>query len=910
MDILTLKNTYDINIYEIYKNLKKSEKIEYNNDDLWKIFEYFSCIKLMEEYNRPFYQYDDISPDFKEQNNLSKRDTGIDACDLLDTIVQCKLRKKTLNYTDCSTFFASQIIYDDVLNKPIIKWNNLIITRNTECILSENLVFKKKLFIDKTFSKQEIILYCDKLINEPPKYFEIENKNFELRDYQKESIDIIKNNNNVILCLPTGAGKNIIIIQSLEDNKRYLILVPRIILMEQLYDDIITHKPHLKNKIGLLGGSNIFDTQKDILICVYNSVKHIVDYASSFDKIFIDEAHHIVIPELYIINNEELEIETNIIENNNSEYDEYSIEKEIIEIDDIEDEIKKSTNYIKIIKEFKQFNNNIYLSATIDPIDGFIFYKKDIRDMIETGYICDYTINVPIFTDDPTNKNICEYLIQNYRHIIIYCNTAKEGKNINKILNELQKGSSEYIDCNTKKNIRMKNIEKFKKGNLQFLVNVRILVEGFNAPITKGVCFLHIPSSQTSMIQIIGRCLRLHPETNKRYANIILPYSTESDENHIENIIKTIARNDRKIRKQYQNKKINSYININNIYIDDYDGIDKFQEQLNLKFEMIYNSMGKLLNGKEIWLNNLKDVKVYMKTYNKKPSIYDKNKEIRSLGKWIIKQNGNMKERLNIMKNDDIYNEWNIFINDIEFKKYFLDNKTKWRNILNEVKKYIDKYKKLPMKSNNNEEIKKLGQWISDQIKNEKGNRKYIMKENDIYNEWIKFTNHKKYRKYFLCNKEKNKIEWKNKLNKLKIYIDIYNKLPLVTNKNNDIRRLNMWLQTQVTNTKNERKNIMKEDDIYNEWINFINDKKYSRFFNKKISWKDKLERVKLFIEKNNKIPSTHYKDENIKNLGKWLLKQFKNATKQRLQLMKDDDIYNEWIKFINSKEYSKYFNK
>jgi superfamily II DNA/RNA helicase len=530
--------------------------------------------------------------------------------------------------------------------------------------------------------------------------------------------------------------------------------------------------------------------------------------------------------------------------------------------------------------------------------------------MIETGYICDYTINVPIFTDDPTNKNICEYLIQNYRHIIIYCNTAKEGKNINKILNELQKGSSEYIDCNTKKNIRMKNIEKFKKGNLQFLVNVRILVEGFNAPITKGVCFLHIPSSQTSMIQIIGRCLRLHPETNKRYANIILPYSTESDENHIENIIKTIARNDRKIRKQYQNKKINSYININNIYIDDYDGIDKFQEQLNLKFEMIYNSMGKLLNGKEIWLNNLKDVKVYMKTYNKKPSIYDKNKEIRSLGKWIIKQNGNMKERLNIMKNDDIYNEWNIFINDIEFKKYFLDNKTKWRNILNEVKKYIDKYKKLPMKSNNNEEIKKLGQWISDQIKNEKGNRKYIMKENDIYNEWIKFTNHKKYRKYFLCNKEKNKIEWKNKLNKLKIYIDIYNKLPLVTNKNNDIRRLNMWLQTQVTNTKNERKNIMKEDDIYNEWINFINDKKYSRFFNKKISWKDKLERVKLFIEKNNKIPSTHYKDENIKNLGKWLLKQFKNATKQRLQLMKDDDIYNEWIKFINSKEYSKYFNK
>ena len=40
-------------------------------------------------------------------------DIGIDACDLDKTIVQCKLRKKILNYKECSTFFACQNSFND-----------------------------------------------------------------------------------------------------------------------------------------------------------------------------------------------------------------------------------------------------------------------------------------------------------------------------------------------------------------------------------------------------------------------------------------------------------------------------------------------------------------------------------------------------------------------------------------------------------------------------------------------------------------------------------------------------------------------------------------------------------------------------------------------------------------------------
>ena len=43
-------NKYIINIFERYTDLKKSKKDDFDNNDLWKIFEYYSCIKLSEEY--------------------------------------------------------------------------------------------------------------------------------------------------------------------------------------------------------------------------------------------------------------------------------------------------------------------------------------------------------------------------------------------------------------------------------------------------------------------------------------------------------------------------------------------------------------------------------------------------------------------------------------------------------------------------------------------------------------------------------------------------------------------------------------------------------------------------------------------------------------------------------------------
>ena len=157
---MDIKDKYNLYIYNKYKDLLNAKKsTELDNNDLCKIFEYYSCIKLSEEYKTFFYEYADIDPEFKELNQMTKTDTGIDCCNLIDTIVQCKLRKNTLTWEDCATTFGSMNMYDEKLKDIIVRWKKLIITRNNDCKLSKNLKDKYRLFIDKPYNRDELIKF-------------------------------------------------------------------------------------------------------------------------------------------------------------------------------------------------------------------------------------------------------------------------------------------------------------------------------------------------------------------------------------------------------------------------------------------------------------------------------------------------------------------------------------------------------------------------------------------------------------------------------------------------------------------------------------------------------------------------------------------------------------------------------
>jgi superfamily II DNA/RNA helicase len=487
--------------------------------------------------------------------------------------------------------------------------------------------------------------------------------------------------------------------------------------------------------------------------------------------------------------------------------------------------------------------------------------------MIELKYLCDYQIHVPIFNDDLTNKNICSHILKNYRNIIIYCNSQKEGKQLNKLMNELQLNSSEYIDCNTSKKKRDIIIEKYKNGEIPFLVNVRILVEGFDAPITKGVCFLHLPTNKTTLIQIIGRCLRLHPI--KTIANIILPFSSKEDEKNICNFLKVMAKNDSRIKKSFENKTLGGYISIENLEEND----DEENEDIEFKYNMIYDSMGILTNRIEIWMKQLDDIKKYIDTYNKRPSSKDNDVKIKKLGIWVTINQRNYKKKDRAMKNEDIYNKWGEFIN--KYKKYFLSNNEEWYINLKLVENYIDENSKRPSKESNDIFIKKMGNWICDQKKKYIKN-KDIMKDETIKKAWIEFTT--KYKQYFLSNNE----EWFNNLKLVEEYIIKNKKRPINSDKDVKIKQLGGWICNQQTKYKNNEKN-MKDETIKKTWEDFIT--KYEQYFlsNNEL-WLNNLKQVEEYIVKNNKKPS--YNDKIIKSLYTWLGTQQTNYSKNK-EIMK-----------------------
>ena len=144
---------------------------------------------------------------------------------------------------------------------------------------------------------------------------------------------------------------------------------------------------------------------------------------------------------------------------------------------------------------------------------------------------------------------------------------------------------------------------------------------------------------------------------------------------------------------------------------------------------------------------------------------------------------------------------------------------------LNKLKIYIDENNKKPSRDDKINEIKKLGEWIST-IKKNYNKKVGNMKDKNIYNKWTEFINSDKYKIYFQSQYE----DFIMNLIKVKIYIDKNNKRPSQTDKDKIIKTLGIWILNQLKNY-NKKKENMKDENIYNNFIEFKNDEKYKTYF-------------------------------------------------------------------------------
>jgi hypothetical protein len=173
------------------------------------------------------------------------------------------------------------------------------------------------------------------------------------------------------------------------------------------------------------------------------------------------------------------------------------------------------------------------------------------------------------------------------------------------------------------------------------------------------------------------------------------------------------------------------------------------------------------------------------------------------------------------------------------------------------------------------------------------------MKDDIIYNKFKDFL--ETYKDYFISNEEL----WNDSLEKVIKYIDEYNKTPSINDTNIEYKKIAYWLFAQKNNYKTKIK-IMKDTIIYNKFKDFL--ETYKKYFisNEEI-WNNNFQKVKKYIDDNNKRPSQKDKNKEIKTLGQWITAQ-QNKYKNKNLIMKTEEMYNKLTDFINDSKYKEYF--
>lgn len=308
----------------------------------------------------------------------------------------------------------------------------------------------------------------------------------ELRDYQKECIDIIQAKApGAYLCqMPTGCGKTATFTHIPRNGGRVLVLAHREELVRQparYYDcpvgfEIAAERSH----------------NEDVVIASVQSLVNRLDRFScdEFDKIITDEAHHAAASTYKKI------------------YDHFTPEKHI---------------------GFTATPNRGD-KAKLDDVFSEIIFQRDLRWAIKNGYLCDiHCLRVNIGFDlsavhtrhgdyapgelDEAMEGTADAVAQAYREYakgatLIFAVSVHQAE-------EIAKRIPGAVVVTGKTKDRADIIERFTRREIPCIVNVMVFTEGTDIPLVETVIIARPTQSEALYTQMVGRGLRTHPEKEK-----------------------------------------------------------------------------------------------------------------------------------------------------------------------------------------------------------------------------------------------------------------------------------------------------------------------------------------------------------------------------------------------------------
>lgn len=345
-----------------------------------------------------------------------------------------------------------------------------------------------------------------------------------LRPYQLECIkttieEFQKGYRRQAVSLPVGSGKTVIfanLIKSLPApngiSRKALVLAHREELLLQARNQITRFAPELS--VAIEQGSSLADPNADVIVASVPTLGRIISGTNRLQKfdpqdfkcIIVDEAHHSV-----------------------------------------------TDTYMRIMEHFGVLDGrhpHILLwgcSATLSRYDEFalgdvyekVIYHKDIKSMIDEGWLCPFetyqiithtdlssvkkrddfdtaalslAINTPMRNDlvARTWKSVAFEEHGRKSTIVFALNIA----HVNGLCEAFEKIGvpSAAITSLTEPSDREVILTKFRKGEIPVLVNCAVLTEGTDLPVTDCILMTRPTCNPNLYIQMVGRGLRKHPE--------------------------------------------------------------------------------------------------------------------------------------------------------------------------------------------------------------------------------------------------------------------------------------------------------------------------------------------------------------------------------------------------------------
>ena len=348
-----------------------------------------------------------------------------------------------------------------------------------------------------------------------------------LRPYQKIAVDdasiALDKHKNTIVVAPTGAGKTIML--SALIGKRYK--KGKKILVLQHRDELVSQNKTKFTRVNPKITTSVVDgTEKDWSgDAIFSMVQTLsrpnnLDNMCNFDMIVVDESHH-AIAETY----------TRII-----------------------DRIKEANNSVEIVgftatpnrgdkKGLRNIFNNCSHQIEITTLirEGFLVPPKTfvvdvgVRQELENvrKTISDFDMGEVerIMNKRAINERIVEEWKEKAgnRKTVIFCSTVVHAQDV---CDEYRRANvrAELLTGETPSDERKQILHDLEHGDIQVVVNVAVLTEGFDAPPVSCIVLTRPCSYKSTMVQMIGRGLRTidpeeHPGIIKKDC-IVLDFGT------------------------------------------------------------------------------------------------------------------------------------------------------------------------------------------------------------------------------------------------------------------------------------------------------------------------------------------------------------------------------------------------